>query len=581
MQRLSYLLLVLFSLTDMQASASTYKIRVTNQQEFDGLNTAIHEAAQCGYTKIKVDFKPGTYIFKEKHLTIGDIRNSNLSLILNGNGAVIVPEGREAVTTVTIPDYDYHASVIDLKSNSYVNVWSDLQYAETDAEVLSPTTKACRLKCIGLTSSNATDFSDAYIMLTAWCRSYYYKIEWIEAPYIYFTAENLSEGIGWSSVRKGYNVNNDWIVRGAMPRYRLCNLEPMNKGKVHVCESQTFFTNVLGQLQRLDIKGFVFLGNKMTGDENSSASSLLVLNNVKAEEIAVTNCRFIGQNSRVIAISKTANVRIEDNYFGHNFHYGIVSYNSSANTRIVGNEFEHNGEDLSASRCVSCSGTKYYIAENTFRNFGYCAVSVGVPYATSKENGSYGVVEYNKLWYDDDWSSEGWRHNIMDGGAIYLWTQNDGAVIRYNKIKGYSGASDNRGIFCDDGAFGFEIYGNTVTDIPNSHCIDSRRFASCEKVTGPTNINNKIYGNIIDGSIKFQGNEMDGNDCKLGKNYFLISEGKEMPKNVYENVGNGDMEEEVEMRGKKNGKIIVSRAGYKKMKKLPGWSKVKKGFRRR
>lgn len=580
MQHFLHLLLLLsLSLTALQASAASYKIRVTNQLEFDGLNTSIHEAANGGYTKIKVDFKPGTYFFKEKHLTIGDIRNSNLSLVFNGNGAVIVSVGRDVVSTVTIPDYDYHASVVDLNNNTYINVWPELQYAEADVEVLNPITKVCRLECNGLESHKASE--GAYIMITAWCRSYYYKIERIEAPYIYFTADNLAAGISWSSVRKGYNVNNDWICRGEKPRYRLCNLEPMNKGKVHVCEAQTFLTDVWGQLQRLDINGFVFLGNKTTGDENSSASSLLVLNNVKAEEISVTDCRFVGQNSRVIAISKTAGVRIEKNYFEHNFQGGIVSYNSSTDTRIVGNEFEYNGEDLSASRCVTCSGTDYCVAENTFRNFGYCAISVGVPYASTKENESSGTVENNNLWYDDDWSDEGWKHNIMDGGAIYLWTQNDGAVIRFNRIDGYSGASDNRGIFCDDGAFGFEIFGNIVTDITNSHCIDSRRFASCEKVTGPTNINNKIYGNIVDGSIKFQGNEMNENGCELGKNFFLLGEGEAMPKNVYGNVDSENAEETVEMKGEQRGRILVSKAGYMKMKEVPGWRKMKKGFGKR
>ena len=420
MRRLFLLLLNILFLIALQASAANYMIRVTNQQEFDELNSSIHEAAKGGYTKIKVDFNPEIFFFKEKHLSIGDIRNSKLSLTLNGNGAVIVPEGRDIMTSITMSDYDYHASVIDLNSNNYVNVWSDLQYAVADVEVLNPSTKACRLKCSGLTSRNAADCSNAYIMITAWCRSYYYKIERIKAPYIYFTADNLSAGIGRISVRKGYNVNNDWIFSGVMPRYRLCNLEPLNKGKVHVCETQTFMTDVWGQLQKLDIKGFVFLGNKMTGDVNSSASSLLVLNNVKAEEITVTNCRFIGQNSRVVAISKTANVRIEGNYFAQNFQDGVVSYNSSENTRIVGNEFEYNGENLSASRCVTCSGTNYYVAENTFRNFGYCAISVGVPFASTKVNESRGVVENNKLWYDYVWSADGWKHNIMDGGAIYL-----------------------------------------------------------------------------------------------------------------------------------------------------------------
>lgn len=63
---------------------------------------------------------------------------------------------------------------------------------------------------------------------------------------------------------------------------------------------------------------------------------------------------------------------------------------------------------------------------------------------------------------------------LMDSGAIYTWTQNDQVIIRYNYIHDYTGASDNRGMFCDDGAANFKIIGNRILRIANSYCVDSR-----------------------------------------------------------------------------------------------------------
>lgn len=50
----------------------------------------------------------------------------------------------------------------------------------------------------------------------------------------------------------------------------------------------------------------------------------------------------------------------------------------------------------------------------------------------------------------------------MDGGAIYLATKNAGSIVRNNYIHGFSGMKSNLGIFRDDGASNFELYGNYI-----------------------------------------------------------------------------------------------------------------------
>lgn len=105
------------------------------------------------------------------------------------------------------------------------------------------------------------------------------------------------------------------------------------------------------------------------------------------------------------------------------------------------------------------------------------------------------------------------EHNLMDSGAIYLYTISNNTTVRYNSIHHYRGAGSNRGVFCDDGAKNFQIYGNTITDVANSYSIDSRRVTEDEDKLGALNINNVIRDNIVDRPIRFQGNEMSNNGC--------------------------------------------------------------------
>ena len=318
-------------------------------------------------------------------------------------------------------------------------------------------------------------------------------------------------------------------------------------------------------MNTLSIKGISFIGNSTKGDLESSPCSLIVLNNIQANGIKITKCSFIGQNSRVIAISKTDNVQIVGNYFAHNFRNGITSYNSCRRTIVEKNVFEYNGESLSYERCVSCSGSDYYIGNNSFTNYGYCAISVGLYYGATPENPPGGIVEKNTLNYTNDWMENLWQHSIMDSGAIYLWTQNDMAIIRNNSIINYGGVCFNNGIYCDDGAKGMEIYGNVVMNVVNGYSIHSRRVSSVDNQVGEANVNNKIYDNFIDGGFMFVGHE-GKNNCLKGRNFIVSHKGVKQPENIVSNISDFTEDDYVETQGLEGTKLLLERSVFSRIK---------------
>ncbi|MBR3114261.1 MAG: hypothetical protein IKH47_00580 [Bacteroidaceae bacterium] len=177
------------------------------------------------------------------------------------------------------------------------------------------------------------------------------------------------------------------------------------------------------------------------------------------------------------------------------------------------------------SFCIRCSGKDYYIADNELRNFGSCGIAVGTWWKADKRTEETGIVENNELYYTPSYMADWLSHSTMDTGAIYIYTQNDDVTVRHNFIHDYNGACDNNGIYCDDGAYNFQIYGNLIVNTPNSYSIDSRYTPNIEKSqeskTAIVNVNNRIFDNVVDGPIRFEGREGGDNGCRLGSNVRL------------------------------------------------------------
>lgn len=526
-------------------SACRTTIVVDNQAEFDKLPEKLTSTIKAGKKNIYVKLLPGTYVAKEKHLTLKGLEAAHTKIHIVGQGANLIPAGHE-----------YHEGEIyqgtfsvdnSWMSGTYdVETWSYIQYSEDLIEILDATEKSCRIKCKNTFPAD-TDFSNAYLLIPHWYQSSVYKIDKIDQQYIYFTADDLK-----TSTYGGYNVNDDYNYGKKGIRYKLCNVETdednlhIIHGKVHlpkgvasVWEGRThnFLTLQDCTFSSVDIKGICFLGNAF--DESKPA---IEIKNSSCRKIRIHKCRFYGMRGNVISITASPNVRIDNNRFEDCYNNGIKSNNESANTVVEKNFFTSMGKRMSNTPCVRCQGTNYRISDNVFLNFGYGGIYTGIWYKSKMKQPCAGVIENNDLSFNQDYLDHIDNYGIMDGGAIYLATQNAGSIVRYNYIHNFSGMKSNRGIFCDDGASNLEIYGNVITGIANSRCIDSRRVAKVERSNTPesaidkANVNIIIRDNFLDGSIRFEAHEGPNNGCVKGTNYILPNKDGKMPKMIVDHV---------------------------------------------
>lgn len=116
--------------------------------------------------------------------------------------------------------------------------------------------------------------------------------------------------------------------------------------------------------------------------------------------------------------------------------------------------------------------------------------------------------------------------------------------------------------------------------IANSRCIDSHRIAKVESAKTPesgidkANVNIIIRDNIVDGSIRFEGNEEVENGCVKGSNFILLANNGKMPKNVLSNITDDEDDIVLEFNGMKKGKIGISPFSYRKLKKTAAWKSI-------
>lgn len=571
-------------------SAGHTTLVVGNQAEFDGLQEKLTSAIESGKKNIYVSLLPGTYIAREKHITLKDINAADTKIRIVGHGATLIPEGREYHDGEA---YEGTFSVGNswMCGNKDVETWSYVRYADSLIEILDAEEKRCRLKCKN-SFPDDTDFSNAYILITHWFRSSVYKIDNLENQYIYFTADDLKE-----SYYSGYNVNDDYNYGKVNPRYKLCNVEtgddclritngkvclPVGMMSVREGKIQRYITIKDCKFHSLEISGIKFFGNSL-----KESNSAIYLKDNECESLQIHDCEFRGFRSSVVTSKASRNVIIANNVFSDCHFSGIQSDNASEGTIVKGNSFSSMGKRMTNSFCVICHGADYQVKNNAFVDFGFGGVGVGVWYKGAKKYNCSGVVEHNELKYSNNYVADIANHAIMDNGAIYLWTKNDGSIIRYNYINNFSGIKHNCGIFCDDGAYNYKLIGNVITGNVNNYCIDARRDARVEEVNTPgsgidrSNVNIVIKDNIVNGKIRVVGNEIQNNGCVLGNTYFLLLEKSKLPKNTIDKVNVIGENVILNYLGEKNGYVVLSAKSIRQLKKSPFWNEVKKYMVRR
>ena len=545
-----------------------YVINIRTQREFDNINNFITDAV-VREKNIIVLLAPGIYFFNEHHI-IRKNETSDASITIKGNNSIIVAAGYDYHNNDDYKGkYEIRTTYVDLNTLEAYDLWEDTRVADSLVEIIDDKRGLCRLP---VKSNEIRALSrHAVIRLTQWYKTRNYCIVSYDKKGIIFNAEDL-EYVDIFKF-KGYNVNLDYIYGGRLPRFKLYN--PANlkkdfridKGKVtlrnkavHECIASNFLNIKDCNYKTLSLKDLTFVGN-------SGTSQLLYFDNVKTESISISNCHFKSIQSTVLTFKSTSNVEICNNTLDSCYYYGFRIYNGCKNVEVLNNNILNCGLLLSNSHCITCAADNYHIANNKFCNFEYCAIGLGVWYGSNKKYPSRGIVEKNEFWQAKDYFLNRKDHTIMDAGAIYLWTQNDDAIIRYNYIHDYAGMKDYRGIFCDDGASNFKIVGNIILNIPNGYSISSRYVKDDINENYSNNSNNIISYNIIDNGIRFEGYKTEDRNCIKGVNLLLENKDSFILKSRYDylSICNDDISI------CRNKRRIVSA-----VKKWPCYSEIKK-----
>ena len=414
------------------------------------------------------------------------------------------------------------------------NSWSKVQRASSNhIEVIDETNMKCRLNVTGLSyikDKSETECSRMYIWIPQWYYSKAYKVDKIESGYIYFTTTSL------------YDINYDYYYgKVSELRFRVSN-NPDVRGDILISDGHIYLPDGVEKvkhaksdrlleiynckLKAISFKGFKIYGNTKKDvpyypDYNDS-KQLIDIKNLKNNIFIIENCEFKSIQTRVINMISTNNVEIKSCIFEDCYSYGVFQDRASRVFSIHDCTFHNVNKRINNTIAIFCRGADFHVYDNVISDFGSCAIAAGIWYGHPDVSlNCNGVIERNEVFYTQPYFESADEHNIMDTGAIYLYTQTNSTIIRYNHVHHYTGAADNRGIFCDDGAKNFQIYGNTVTNLTNCYSIDSRRVVGYDSQFGGLNVNNVIRDNIVDRTIRFEGNEMLNNGCIFEDNIHL------------------------------------------------------------
>ena len=543
-------------------------IGIQNQEEFNILPDKIIESIKEGLTNITVEFKnTGPYYYNESFLFLNNIKNDELSIVFNGPSDIVTlrPKSirlidgektdinptdvyRSSFTTIdeTYPTAKKHGffkkiwekickwwrklwkinkqDKVEKYKPYYNSMWgTDLYTTSSLIEVVDEKTKECRLiydKLADICNIDGDVKDKAWIHVLQWFKSGYYPITKIdlENNSLYFTCTDLL----YDSNKKTWSINNDYkFSKGEyLPMFRLANVGAENAiniidGIVHLPEyinsvDASLATNFIS-LQKSDIKKISFKNISFEGsacNPKIPTLSLITTDTVTAKEgIIFENCEFLNIHSNcAIRTYRTQNVIIKHCNFIDCWQYGIFA-NEGKDHIINNNHFKYMGLSKSNNIAIRIDCENFDVSYNYIQLFGYSAIATGTWWGSFDYRPNIGNISNNILI---DGTKDG--NLLMDSGAIYVYTQNTDVKIHDNIIIGHTGRKENRGIFCDDGAGNFSLYWNYITNTPNTYSIDARRVRSVEvspttQLTKPANTGSQIHDNIIDGPIKFEGNE--------------------------------------------------------------------------
>ena len=481
-------------------------ILIDSQGDFDRLRSSIDS---IGTGEIRVQFEPGTYYYREKHLDFVNIERPGLDLSLEGNGSVLIAAGTDFVLNdenghriAYDREYSTDDGFVSLARMEVTDLRDSVKRALTHPLPVNFRKKVYRIRCreADLTEEDA---ADSYIILTQWYVGAVYKVRNIRNGWLYFYADRdygtkLHEELRYGRCLPRYILYNQ--RSDAHPTLIAGQLSVPSDDVIHRCEHSNFIRIAGSRIKSFRMEGFRFLGNR-------ASEYLLRFDNVRADSLTVSDCQFEGIRSDVVRVHDSDHFRFRNNVLAHCYLRGFYSDFRTHDVEVRNNRFIDHGLMLTSAPALLCQSQGFVIADNLFEDFSYSAIGLGTHYTESEEPLTAGVVENNEICQTAAFRRRPMR-SLVDSGAIYVWTQNKDLVIRRNYIHDISGHHGNRGILCDDGAVNVTIHDNLILGIDNnSYCIDLRKRYSVERKDNSrirrVNVGNRMWDNWVDGRVRF------------------------------------------------------------------------------
>lgn len=527
------------------------QIVVSDQADFDKLGRTINDHLKKGEKQILVQLGNGTFYFKNNHIVLNNLNYPDASVIIRGTAGTTIVGAGGLVTKTSSHKYAY----LDRYCRN-VDHWTEFRQCSDTAQLVNRKSKLFRIKL----DTDLQKADSMKIQVSQWFRSYVHPVTKVEKGYVYFTVSNLS----WNSSYKSYSINLDKGYGSQNPIYRI-----FYSGKLpseeYECRAACFMNVVKCNLGTILVEDIAFAGN-------ADAGSLFLLKNDTMGNVIIRACSFTALHGNLASVNGCNNFTFSGNTVTDCYQNCVNIEMGSANATVTGNTFVNQGLERNYSHVVKSAGSNYNISNNSFRNFSYGAIGVGLWHGTKKTSSVNGIVEYNDISYSTDFLENRKFNTLMDAGAIYLWTQNDEAVIRFNHIYNYKGRHSYRGIFCDDGTMNAKVYGNVIVNSGNSFAIDLRYVDNVCKTNKKANTGNRIYGNIINGGLKFQGRTDGDSDCVRGVN-FLTESVKKSNSYALKNVKSEADDKTMEVISTTDdGTMILPKSQKKMMKKSGVWA---------
>ena len=475
-----------------------FALPVTSQRDFDRLDERIDSVLATGERNIEVCFEPGTYFFGEEHLKFSEIEAEGVELRLVGNGAVLVgsrdPEDPAPAFRNGFVDLERQCASDALAPVRKVGFWP----------VHIPFSKSVyALRARGEADVSEADAAGMKIILSQWFVGAVYDVVKISRGWIYFRRAPNRTRI-WSELRFGR----------CLPRYML--FSPRKAASAYPCAASNFLSVDDSRFGSVVLEGFHFLGN---GD----GGRLLRFSGMDADSVVIRHCTFEGIRSRGILVERTDHFRLTDNVFREGALNQVYVDKTASDARIERNRFTHNGLLMTNDPVVDCKGTGFLVRDNYFEDFSYAAVGAGLHYTDTSGLVTSGVIEKNEICMSESFRQAPMR-SLIDGGAIYVWTQNKDLLVRENYIHDIAGPHGNRGIFGDDGVVNLHVCDNTVLRVRGSYAVDVRRVHRVGRLRNSAirrvNVGIVIRGNTYDGRIRIHARKNDP-DSYIGENTLL------------------------------------------------------------